>query len=157
MSNEEKWREESLIEFESYMLNTEEDSSELHRTYLRKIVDICKTLKTNFKFEVNICAGISYMMGYLTARNKAQIEIEGFIAGEKAADAEIERLRSMVENSHLDHYHTHNDLMECRALLRRFLPKDESDWDQIIQLTQTEKYAIAYFRGKDVKCNFRSH
>lgn len=39
-----------------------------------------------------------------------------------------------------------NELLECRALLRRFLPKDETDWVQIIQLTQTEKDAMEYFR-----------
>lgn len=43
-------------------------------------------------------------------------------------------------------YDTQKELKECQALLRRFLPKDESDWDQIIQLTQTEKDAMEYFR-----------
>lgn len=80
-----------------------------------------------------------------------QIEIEGLIASEIAADAEIERLNRIIKNEERMRSYYVNELVECRNLLRRFLPKDESDWDRIIQLTQTEKDAMEYFRGKDVK------
>jgi len=50
------------------------------------------------------------------------------------------QLLDLLANSQLE-------LEKCRYLLRRFLPKDESDWDKIIQLTQTEKDAMLYFRS----------
>jgi len=51
---------------------------------------------------------------------------------------------SLKEESDLRYF----KLRDCEALLRRFLPKDESEWNKIIQLTETEKDAMNYFRGK---------
>lgn len=72
---EKKWREDSLEEFKNYMnIDNVDEPSEVHKEYLLKIADMCKEIRSVFKYEVKVVSGVSFMAGYLVACKAVHIE-----------------------------------------------------------------------------------